>query len=346
MQIPFRSKSDSSVVNAFVRQTAEGLDRIFATYRQLTASLANLEEAFYLQGLAVSQRVAELEAALALPVQQGGQWKQVLPASVFSAGSNGEVNRVYRQGWLQSARRFSCLTVQTADGEEIIPNSVNVRVSPDLPAGGTETDPRSVLAGFVPWRRRFPPAFEPTAVLEVELPRDVLGNALLNRIEIIPYPLYGVYVEEVALSGGGGYVVVSNGPASGPLCLHPRPVAADTVRITLRQEQPLLVNQENFYCLGLSRVAIGEVTPVSGQGVFTARVQLAGNGPWRLVGCSVQPALAGQEVSITAGGEAVSAVALPVSVSTGEIEVCVRLTAVEGCPYPHFERVELTYESN
>lgn len=346
MQIPFRSKSDSSVVNTFVRQTTEGLERIFATYRQLTADLANLEEVFYLQGLAVSQRVAGLEAALALPVPQGGQWKQVLPAPAFTAGANGEVSKVYRQGRLQSARHLSCLTVQTADGQEIIPGGVSVRVSPELPAGGTETDLFNVLGGFVPWRRRFPPAFEPAAVLEVELPRDILGNTLLNRIEIVPYPLYGVRIEEIALGFGGSYTAVAGALGDGPLCLHPLPAAADTVRITLRQEQPLLVNQESFYCFGLSRVAVSEVIPVAGEGVFTARIQLAGNGPWRLVGCLVQPALASQLVSLTADGETIPAAALPANVSTGEIEVEVRLAAAEGCPYPHFEQVELTYESN
>lgn len=346
MQVPFRSKSDSGAVNAFVRQTTEELERIFAIYRQLNAGLVELEEAFYLQGLAISQRVAEMEASLVLPLRQGDWWIQRLPATVFTADANGEISKIYRQASLLTGRLSSCLTVQTADGQEIIPAAVGISVTPDLPPGGLETNPLNAVTGFLPWRRRFATAFEASAAYEVTIPVDVLENPVFNRIEVIPYPLYGVDIEQVEINDRGDQTAVLDTPASGPLCLHIVPSTADSVRITLRQAQPFLLNQEHFYCFGLSRVAVGEAVPAAAEALFTARVQLAGYAPWRLIGCSISPSLTGQQVSIEINGEAIPAAALPVSTEAREIVVRVQLTAVRGCRYPYFEQVELMYQSS
>lgn len=349
--IPYRSNSQD--LNEFIKNTASDIEQLYKMYNSISADTDMLITASRLQEIAITGKIAELMSLLNAPKRKAdGTWEQRISIDRFTAAGSGIIMPRFNMGSVMAKKTLPCITIEAEDGREILPASVKVSVEPAAD-GKTirETPPEGALYGYRPWWRIVPYSSDrgTRAVYTVELPVNILEKPEFNQLRIVPFPLYGVTINTVEYRHKSKWIPIHTDllPTDGAVFITTRPTAADAVRVELIQKNPVWLDGKPEFHLGLAVLAVERAVVATEPAVFTAEVELQGNGPWRILSTAVDVKNGGKAaVSISDGTQTLPSSALPATVQSGKIKVMLEVEAEDELLRPVVSGITLQYQDS
>lgn len=349
LRIPYRSQSHA--LNEFLDNVSNDIERLYAKYNEIDADAKMLIRAAKVQEMAIAGKIAELIDLLNTPKKLTDDiWQHYIGITRFTPLDSGIIMPRFNAASVTEKKTVSCVTVTTRTGEEILPETVKVEVSPAADGSAIkDNNPYNALTGSRPWWReiQFAAGYKGEATYTVYLPTNVLERAEFNQIRIVPFPLYLVTVEGIEYRYNSKWhgIDAPGLPSDGAILIATEPIKADAVRLKLTQKDPFWLDSEQKYNIGLASLAIERVTVPGEPAKFTTEMELAGEGPWKIIGLDVEmlsPGNVSVEISDLSG--TVSSSLLPITVSSNKIKLTLTLQSQDENVRPLVSGVTLKYQ--
>lgn len=345
--IPFRSKSSSNQINQFCRETTETLGNLFKTCHELQGQLELLRKIINIQGMAVTTKVGELKTTLTEPKPNGEGYEQYLSTDIFSALTGGESSIVFNKLSFLTDEGEPRLFVMTRTGSVLIPSSLKIETT-KLPGLIYEKTPQNAISGLTPWYQQAPGVGAPGRITyTVHFPVNILDDTSFNRVDIVPFPIYGVVVESVEYRNGNQWHSLYEGEEDGPVRVS-KLTNGVALRVTLRQDSPLLTDDGMMFYIGLNRLDVRKVTATFPEANFAANVTLSGEGAWRIDGCLPDPDLPvkNYKVYFESDEKILQGDNFPLIVNNPKLNIFVKLKADTQEQFPDLKGLTLSYTPN